>query len=401
MLSRPRSSALVVTGVAAAYALAACVGLKSGSQSDTSATDPDAGQAGGGGAGHSGNDSGEGRDPGDESDAGNSRERDADASGPAPDYTSMQLDLDARAVPLDTTITGSKLMCGENTVFWLDRTVGAIHSRRPDAPARIDYAFKGAFGGQTISVSDRYVVVNDSASALGVYDARTSNQRDAQIPGLGRTFFVALPGSVFLADTTAPGKLGFALWSAPGASLTTPLLPVPEGASGTLSSQATSEGVAYEDYDTKTLRTIDVAHGTSRTFALTGSLSMNAAVLRGAALVLSYVRPDGFALRLFAADGSTFEIGDFLGLSAPMYRGGPADEHRVLGPSLAIDGDTVLYPTRTGIFAYDVATGAIRAVHLRPLAKLGRTDFCFLSGPRIVVYRDAEDTTQTIYATKL
>lgn len=386
----------IITTIAACASLAGCEGLIGADFNHPS----ESSDAGGSAAGDAGDLPGSGHgEGGAHPDGGGITQPTTDAGPGAGTYAAAQVMLEQKRFPGPLTAQGSRGMCTDTRFVWRDSD-GTLHAWTASTQIRTDYAFK-APQGPSFFPGDAFISVPKSDySVLEVYDPSAQNVLVGSTPykysSAGTTDGVVLgmqtgggtkvqhwtPGTGTIDDVSA-----ILATSQPPSSFGNDELVIPA-----------SVTIPYPLY------IVNVVKKTTTSVTFDGSIGMYETMSTPLGLVASYARSGPSPnIRLYQgnSDTSRVEIGDQLANMPGLYADSPATEHKFLA-HITHDGNSLIYASAFGIFAYQMEHGTLSALALGPNQKVYVPDvLCVIPSAHLLMFRIQSDAVGQVWALPL
>ena len=326
-------------------------------------------------------------------------------------YADVQAALEAKRFLGPVTAQGSKGYCTGKYFVWRESD-GTLHSWAGKTQAKIDYAFKAEGTRPYFVPSDSIIGVDVLPGYTGINVYRT-DLPSTPVTSLPYAFnFLSANNGIIRLDQNVNGvDVGgtkvrrYNTGTMATEDIVATVLPTREPPSSFVNDVVVIPGGVTIPYS---LILVDVAAKATKAVTFDAALTLSQTEKFAANLAVAYVRngASGAALRIYKDDnddpGSRFELGDELGNRGPYLADAPnALEHKFL-TRITTWNQKVLYASAYGIWAYDVATGALAPVQLVAGKKTAVPDvMCVLKDENLLVYRMSNDTLGQIWAVPL
>ncbi len=319
-------------------------------------------------------------------------------------YDAAQAQLEKLRFPGPLTAQNSKAFCASKRLFWRDGD-GKTHGWEGATQTQTDYTFVMP-NRPYVFPADTYLTVDNPAfTSLDVYRTDVPGTLKAAID-YGYGFVSADDGTIRIDQRVNNVDLNgtkVRKWNA-ATGLT-------EDVSTVLSTKQPAQGWAENKVVLPAnvnapyaVYIVDTVAKTTSSVTFDGGTTVRQYVPTKAGLLISYARTGPVsALRLYKNDDDAqrVEIGDEVANRGPIFEDGPLNEHSLLS-RIATYRSWVIYDSAFGIFAYDIASGALTALQLGKDKKVFLTDtMCVLADANLLVYRLNGDATGQIWALPL
>jgi hypothetical protein len=310
--------------------------------------------------------------------------------------------LAAFRFPGPRTAQGSTAVCTPSGLVWRDPN-GTLHAWKADTQLQVDYTFQAP--RRVIAASDAFVAVD--APGFGSMNVYSTFAPGAPVANLPYAFnYAADETGVVRLDQNVNGTplngTKVRKWTASTgvtADVST-LLQTPQPQAGF----ALDRVVIPADVNTPyALYVVDVAAPGTTSVTFDGGLTTYEVLPATRGLLVSYARTGPVpAIRLYEAydNARRVELGDEVKNIAPRLAGSPANEHDFIA-HIAVDGDTLLYGSAFGIWAYGMTSGVLRPVQLGSGKVFVPDIMCVMGNGRNLAYRINGDATGQVWIVPL
>jgi hypothetical protein len=311
--------------------------------------------------------------------------------------------LAAMRLPGPSTVPGSSARCTPKQLFWRDPD-GSLHSWSPPSLLSTDYTFKST--RLSFVPSDAFVVV-DTVPSYATLDVYQSGVPSTLVDSIPYAFnYVASDDGVIRLDQRVDDvdlngtKVRRWLASTKQTEDITGVLPTKQPPLAFASGQVVIPGDVTVPYP---LHVVDVKGKTASTITFDAAITLRQALPSPSGLLVAYGLGGGLTgLRLHKGNkddaASRVELGDQIAAIPGLFPDSPPDEHRPLSRVATYGKDVVVLDSAFGVFAYDMAKGALVPLQLGADRKTLFVDvMCVLEDAAALVFRVSGDPAGQIW----